>query len=71
MKTRKLVPLPSPITKSVSFSSNRRVVYDIIKIKYVDYNVWFSQENTNNVAFEYNGKLTGYDLQLLIIILNM
>jgi hypothetical protein len=62
MKTRKLVPLPSPITKSVSFSSNRRVVYDIIKIKYVDYDVWFSQENTNNVAFEYNGKLTGYDL---------
>jgi len=61
MKTRKLVPLPSPITKSVSISSNKQV-YDIINAEYFGYDVWFSQENINNVVFEYRGQLTGYDL---------
>jgi hypothetical protein len=59
MTPRKLVP--SSITKSASISSNKQV-YDIINTGYVDYDVWFSQENINNVAFEYKGKLTGYDL---------
>ena len=65
MTTRKLFPLPSEITKSISsISSNKRdkKVYDIISAEYVDYDVWFSQENTTNVVFEYKGILTGYDL---------
>jgi len=50
MTTKKLVPLPPRITKSVSISSNKRV-YDIINNGCVDYDVWFSQENINNVVF--------------------
>lgn len=55
MTKRKLFPLPSKITKSVSsISSNKRdkKVYDIINAEYVDY----------DVVFEYKNKLTGYDL---------
>lgn len=62
MTTRKLVPLPSPITKSTSSISSNKQVYDIINTEYVDYDVWFSQENTTKVVFEYKGILTGYDL---------
>ena len=58
---RKLGSLPS---KSISVSSNKRV-YDIISAEYVDYDVWFSQENITNVVFEYKGKLTGYDLRTI------
>ena len=60
--TRKLFPLPSEITKSISSISSNKQVYDIINAEYVDYDVWFSQATINNVVFEYKNKLTGYDL---------
>ena len=67
MATRKLVPLPSLVNRSISIFSNKRdkQVYDIINAEYVDYDVWFNQENITKVVFEYKGRLTGYDLKTI------
>lgn len=60
---RKLVPFPKSSLNTTYISDFSKIkVYDIINAEYVDYDVWFSQENKNNVVFEYKGKLTGYDL---------
>lgn len=72
---KKLVPLPPlinrtltpSVNRSISISSNKKdkQVYDIIGLGYVDYDIWFSQENPTNVVFEYKGILTGYDLKTI------